>query len=186
MSTRHGIPLAVAVVVAVGLGVAGCGGDDDDSTVEAEAATTTTTTEETTAEETKPSRSKVSVSLGEWFIEPNVDTVDAGEVTFKTTNDGGVVHELIVLKTDIAGADLPVTGDAVDLDKAGKVFGDVHEGTGEEGDEHGVGEENVVVEHLDPGASAKYTMDLKPGSYVLICNIPGHYAAGQWVEFTVK
>jgi uncharacterized cupredoxin-like copper-binding protein len=29
------------------------------------------------------------------------------------------------------------------------------------------------------------TADLKPGSYELICHMPGHYAAGQTMPFEV-
>jgi len=29
------------------------------------------------------------------------------------------------------------------------------------------------------------TVDLKAGKYLLICNVPGHYGAGMWAEFTV-
>ncbi|MGX7876784.1 sulfocyanin-like copper-binding protein [Mesorhizobium sp. ORM6] len=29
------------------------------------------------------------------------------------------------------------------------------------------------------------TVDLKAGKYLLICNVPGHYGAGMWTEFTV-
>jgi uncharacterized cupredoxin-like copper-binding protein len=30
------------------------------------------------------------------------------------------------------------------------------------------------------------TVDLDPGNYVVICNIPGHYAAGMHAELTIK
>ena len=29
------------------------------------------------------------------------------------------------------------------------------------------------------------TLVLKPGKYLLICNVPGHYSAGMWSEFEV-
>jgi uncharacterized cupredoxin-like copper-binding protein len=41
-------------------------------------------------------------------------------------------------------------------------------------------------EHLQPGASGTETANLKPGSYELICHMPGHYAAGQHMAFQVK
>jgi uncharacterized cupredoxin-like copper-binding protein len=42
-----------------------------------------------------------------------------------------------------------------------------------------------MIEDMDPGASGKMTLKLTPGSYVLFCNVPGHYAAGQHVRLTV-
>src|SRR4051794_29820990 len=41
------------------------------------------------------------------------------------------------------------------------------------------------VSKLDPGHSGSLTVPLKPGKYLLICNVPGHYEAGTWAEFTV-
>ncbi|WP_245474327.1 sulfocyanin-like copper-binding protein [Mesorhizobium sp. M2A.F.Ca.ET.042.01.1.1] len=52
-------------------------------------------------------------------------------------------------------------------------------------DEDKAGDKGEVSE-LDPGASGTLTVDLKPGKYVLICNVPGHFATGMWTEFTVK
>jgi uncharacterized cupredoxin-like copper-binding protein len=51
-------------------------------------------------------------------------------------------------------------------------------------DEDKAGDKGEVSE-LDPGTSGKLTVTLKPGKYLLICNVPGHYAAGMWSEFTV-
>ena len=39
---------------------------------------------------------------------------------------------------------------------------------------------------LAAGASDTVTADLKPGSYELVCFLPGHYAAGQKLPFEVK
>jgi uncharacterized cupredoxin-like copper-binding protein len=52
-------------------------------------------------------------------------------------------------------------------------------------DEDKAGDKGEVSE-LDPGASGSLAVDLKPGKYVLICNVPGHFASGMWTEFTVK
>lgn len=179
MSNWHRALIAALAVAAFGLIAAGCGGDDDEDGTTAE---TGVATEAETAGEAET----VAVSMGEFFIKPDVDSVPAGQVTFKVTNDGAVEHEFVVLKTDIAGADLPVKGDEVDLAKAGEVLGGAHEPSEEEEEMKGAAGEHEEEEHLEPGASASYTVDMEPGSYVLICNIPGHYASGQWVEFTVE
>jgi uncharacterized cupredoxin-like copper-binding protein len=41
------------------------------------------------------------------------------------------------------------------------------------------------VEELKPGKSGKLTLNLKPGSYLLMYNQPGHWHAGMWTKFTV-
>jgi len=37
-----------------------------------------------------------------------------------------------------------------------------------------------------PGKTRRLALGLKPGKYVLICNVPGHYQAGMRVGFTVR
>jgi uncharacterized cupredoxin-like copper-binding protein len=39
---------------------------------------------------------------------------------------------------------------------------------------------------LAPGASKTVSVKLKAGHYALVCNLPGHYSAGQHIDFTVK
>ena len=46
-------------------------------------------------------------------------------------------------------------------------------------DEDAVGDKGEVAD-LDPGKEGKLTIDLAPGTYVLYCNIPGHYMSGMW------
>jgi len=41
------------------------------------------------------------------------------------------------------------------------------------------------VSELDPGQSGALTLTLKPGSYILYCNIPGHYVMGMWTVLQV-
>ncbi|MEA2312683.1 MAG: hypothetical protein QOE28_2651, partial [Solirubrobacteraceae bacterium] len=36
------------------------------------------------------------------------------------------------------------------------------------------------------GAAKALTLNLKPGHYALICNLPGHYTAGMYADLTVK
>jgi uncharacterized cupredoxin-like copper-binding protein len=94
--------------------------------------------------------------------------VPAGEVTFELSNDSKtVVHEMIV--ASVADPSKPVPFNAnenrVDEDKAGDV-GEVSE--------------------LDPGKKGALTITLKPGTYLLYCNVPGHYMAGMWATITAK
>lgn len=52
-------------------------------------------------------------------------------------------------------------------------------------DEGAAGHRGEVSE-LDPGKGGSLTLSMKPGRYLLVCNISGHYKAGMWAEFTVK
>lgn len=105
----------------------------------------------------------VSTILTEFKIAPSVRSVTAGKVTFSVKNAGKVTHELIVVKTNKAPGSLA--------------------GTGARASEKGsLGE----VSGLKPGKSAKLTVTLKPGRYVLLCNLPGHYTSGQYIGFIVK
>jgi uncharacterized cupredoxin-like copper-binding protein len=102
-------------------------------------------------------------------IAVSTDTVKAGEVTFEVLNSSkDTVHEVIVARLKDVTTPLPyLASDAkVDEDKAGSHLGEVSE--------------------LDPGKTGALRLDLKPGTYLLYCNIPGHYMAGMWTLFTVK
>jgi uncharacterized cupredoxin-like copper-binding protein len=42
------------------------------------------------------------------------------------------------------------------------------------------------VEETEPGQSGSANFNLKPGKYLLVCNIPGHYLSGMWAFLTVE
>ncbi|MBK5287499.1 MAG: hypothetical protein JJE46_03420 [Acidimicrobiia bacterium] len=89
-------------------------------------------------------------------------SVAAGKVTFTLKNTGTIEHEVVVLKTDTPFDQLVVT--------KGKVS-----------EKDSVGE----VPELAAGKTASVTLDLKPGSYALVCNIKDHYGMGMRAAFTV-
>ena len=91
----------------------------------------------------------------------------AGVVTFKVTNlSKDTIHEMIVMYMQDPTKALPYIDNEnrVDEDKAG---------------------DKGEVSELDPGKSGSLTVTLDPGKYLVICNVPGHYAAGMWTEFEV-
>jgi len=88
----------------------------------------------------------------------------AGSTTFDIANDGPSTHEFVVFKTDLAEDTLPVDGSTVT------------EGNLDLVDE---------VEDIAPGVGTSLTVNLEPGSYVVICNVEGHYAAGMHAALTV-
>jgi len=100
-------------------------------------------------------------------LKVNEKAVKAGEVTFKVTNvSKETVHEMIVVPAPADGA-LPYDQQEAkfDEDKAGAL-----------------GE----VEELEPGKSGELTLNLKPGKYVLSCNVANHFANGMWTMLTVQ
>jgi uncharacterized cupredoxin-like copper-binding protein len=106
-------------------------------------------------------------SMGMMGIKLDVTSVKAGKVTFDVTNDSkAIVHEMILSPLPDGTTELPylVDENRVDEEKA----------------DH-LGE----VSELDPGKGGSLSVDLKPGTYIVYCNIPGHFVDGMWTELTV-
>ena len=88
--------------------------------------------------------------------------VKAGKVTFVVKNIGHLDHEFLVIKTTRAADKLPVAGaKAVETGRVGK------------------------IPVFKPGQTRRLVLTLKPGRYVLLCNVPGHYQGGQRAAFRV-
>ena len=100
----------------------------------------------------------VNVSMGDMWVKADETTVDAGEVTFAVKNEGATMHGMALAVSPVSapGGMLPDDG------LLGK------------GKELGAGETETV------------TAKLEPGSYELVCFLPGHYAAGQKLAFEVR
>lgn len=104
----------------------------------------------------------VPVKLNEFNIVPAKQAAPAGKVTFVLKNIGKITHELVVVTT---------------AKPAGGLL------KGSKADETGaVGE----VGELKPAQTKKLTLTLKKGHYALLCNLPGHYSAGQFADFYVR
>jgi uncharacterized cupredoxin-like copper-binding protein len=101
-------------------------------------------------------------------------TVAHGTVSFLVRNAGSVNHELVVLPlpdNHIPGT-RPTGGDAK-IEEAGSL--------GEASNSCADGAGQGIL----PGASGWVTITLLPGRYELVCNLPGHYAAGMYTQLTV-
>jgi uncharacterized cupredoxin-like copper-binding protein len=109
--------------------------------------------------------STVNASLGEYFIKLDKASIPTGQVRFNVSNDGKIKHEFVVLKTNIAPAKLPL--------KDGDANEEIAESPGE-------------VPGIASGKKKTLDVVLKPGKYVLLCNLPGHYKAGQYTGITAK
>ena len=105
------------------------------------------------------------MTLDEYSISALEDDITAGPQTFSVTDRGAIAHQFLILRTNRPPGDLPVGKDGiVKVDAKGI-------------DE--VGE----VEILSPGQRETLDVRLRPGPYVLICNISGHYGSGMHADF---
>lgn len=104
---------------------------------------------------------------GMMSIRIDKSTVKTGTVTFEVTNwSRSVLHEMLVVSVDSPNAPLPY-----DYPQA-RVPEDQVKVLGE-------------VDDLEPNVTKTFEVKLSPGSYLLICNLPGHYAAGMTAPLSV-
>jgi uncharacterized cupredoxin-like copper-binding protein len=102
------------------------------------------------------------MSMANMTVAVSQSEFPAGTVTFSATNDSqGLVHEMIVARLTTPGEALPYDPDNMRVDE---------EAAGSLGE----------VSELEPGQKGALTITLKPGKYILFCNIPCHYMAGMW------
>jgi uncharacterized cupredoxin-like copper-binding protein len=111
---------------------------------------------------------KIQATTKEMAIELSQSTVPAGNVEFVVTNQGKMEHEFVVIKTDLPLEKLPLKGDRLDKDKAGKEIGEIEE------------------DELKSGTTKTLSVNLTPGKYLIVCNLPGHFKAGMRTLLTVK
>ena len=109
----------------------------------------------------------VRVTLNDSAIELSPATTPAGETTLVATNDGAQTHEfeLFSVVGDVDPSALPVQDNVANTDGLTLV------------DE---------VEDMSPGFEADLTENLDPGTYAVICNLPGHYPAGMHATLIVE
>jgi hypothetical protein len=110
--------------------------------------------------------SRDTVALAEWTVDV-VGTVRAGKTTFTIANTGTIAHELLVFKSDLKPSAYP-TNAAGGIKEEGGGVALVSDGA-----------------NIDPGGSQSRTIDLAPGTYLFVCNIPGHFKAGMFTVVTV-
>jgi len=109
----------------------------------------------------------ITGTLHEWVVEVDATTAAAGDVTFTMTNEGTIGHEFLVVKTDIPVGEIPLDGDH---------FAEPTDGI------------EVINEigEFAKGTTESLTVNLTPGTYQLVCNLPAHYKAGMHISFKVE
>lgn len=110
------------------------------------------------------SAATVAVTLVDDAVSLDPATVPAGSIRFEATNEGTLTHEFEIFAGATA-TDLPVESNVAVTEGLDLV------------DE---------VEDVVPGATASLTVELDPGTYLVICNLPGHYEAGMAALLTVE
>jgi uncharacterized cupredoxin-like copper-binding protein len=115
------------------------------------------------------SDSSMGESIGsdekDFSITLDTSTTQAGEVTFNISNAGPSTHEFVVVKSDLAPDALPVSDGVVEEDAL-----------------DAIGEQ----EDIAANTSTDLTLTLDAGSYIVICNLPGHYEQGMYAGLTVS
>ncbi|RMD48970.1 MAG: hypothetical protein D6832_02760 [Alphaproteobacteria bacterium] len=97
----------------------------------------------------------------------NKHVIPRGKVKFIAVNTSETMeHEMLVVPIEDVTKPLPYDTDAERVkEEAAKALGEIAE--------------------TPPGETGTVTLDLEPGIYMLLCNIPNHYAMGMWTLIVV-
>jgi hypothetical protein len=184
------------MVLVLFMGLAACGGDDDGADVRSVGSGSASGSGSGSASgsgsgsasasgsgvaecepvgDSSTSDETVAVTLDEWSVSPESESVSAGAVTFDVANEGEDAHELVVVRAGTVDS-LPLNDDEI-VDEEGLPEGAF------------IGE----VEAFPSGESCEGTFELEPADYVLFCNIveheegeiENHFKLGMSTEFTV-
>jgi uncharacterized cupredoxin-like copper-binding protein len=122
-----------------------------------------------------PASTNGMMGTGAMSLRADHATVSSGTVSFLVSNVGSRTHELILL---------PLDGSAL---AGGRALG----GDSRVDESSSLGEASASCaagggDGILPGTSGWVTLTLAPGRYELLCNLPGHYAAGMYTQLTVN
>jgi uncharacterized cupredoxin-like copper-binding protein len=108
----------------------------------------------------------VAIGHGDFWITTSQPSVEAGNITFNVANEGAIIHEFKVVRSDLPPDSLPIIEDEFKVDESQvDVLG--------------------YTDIMQPGDTRTLTLNLPPGNYVLICNVASHYQAGSYAGFQV-
>jgi uncharacterized cupredoxin-like copper-binding protein len=157
--SRRLLAIAIAIFAgALAVGLVGCGEDTADEAGQAADTATKATNnakEKTSQAVTKVTGGHVSVAMSDFKFAPAKLTTSARRLKVTAKNAGQQQHEFVLLRTDKAPDAIPLKGS-------------------EASEASSVGE----ISEQQPGQGATHSFRLKPGNYVFICNVDGHYKLG--------
>jgi uncharacterized cupredoxin-like copper-binding protein len=170
------IAVGAALLAASGFALA-CGGGSKDKAAGATVAPTNDAAANDAAAtlaagnpKEREDESAIAVSVTEWKITAAdggaLTSIKGGEVKFSVKDEGKQQHEFVVIRSDADPASFPVKAGAIDEEAAGQSPGE--------------------ADDISPGETKSATMRLAAGTYVYLCNLPGHYQLGMHGRLTVQ
>jgi uncharacterized cupredoxin-like copper-binding protein len=106
-----------------------------------------------------PVGTPVDVTLRDFSMTPEQQTVRAGDVVFHVSNQAPVTHEFVVVRTDLPADGLPIGPDGLSVNEEWLP---------------GMGE----IDEVPATDTGTLPLTLPPGHYVFFCNLEGHYLGG--------
>jgi plastocyanin len=111
--------------------------------------------------------SPTAIYLSEWSVALPT-SLPTGQLNVLITNIGTMPHELLAFRSDLPPSAYPVDSNG-DIIENGPGITLVSDG-----------------DNLDPGTTQPRVIDLtQPGTYLFVCNLPGHFKAGMFRVVTV-
>jgi uncharacterized cupredoxin-like copper-binding protein len=107
--------------------------------------------------------------LRDYRIRSSVSMVAAGTVTFSIHSKGPSTHEVAVFETTRPADRLPMGTDGLRIDEDSPLLREAGE-----------------LEQVDIGQTETIALRLRPGRYVLVCNMEGHYLGGMHFTLVVQ
>ena len=110
----------------------------------------------------------VAVTLRDFKLSASARSIPAGRVRLMLYNRGPSTHELVVVRTDRAPDSLPILPDGLTVDEEAASLRLLDE------------DSDIAI-----GATDALNLRLRPGRYVLFCNLNGHYLGVMHVSLVV-
>jgi len=170
---RFRLAVVSAVIAGLSVSLTGCatgtGTSSRTDTPSAATAPTAAPKAATAASASTPPASPASgatVTLAEWKVAVG-GTIKSGKTNLTISDVGVAQHELLIFKSNLDASAYPT-------DAAGDII------------EKGAGVTLVSDgDNIDPSGSQTRAIDLAPGKYLFVCNIPGHFKQGMFTVVTV-
>jgi uncharacterized cupredoxin-like copper-binding protein len=111
----------------------------------------------------------VTATESDFTIHLSASHVAAGPFALVASNRGPSAHELVVFRTSLASNKLPLGADGNIIEDSPQMVKVADSGAS-----------------VPPGQSRTLYTVLTPGTYVFVCNLPGHYRLGMRASLVVK
>jgi uncharacterized cupredoxin-like copper-binding protein len=108
------------------------------------------------------------VLLRDFHITAPSAPIKAGDVRLMLINRGPTVHELVLARTELRASKLPIGPDGLSVSEHDPAVKKIDE-----------------VPEVRLHQRVEFDVHLRPGHYVLFCNLEGHYLSGMHQDLTV-